>query len=320
MHTLINGQFSELISVHDRGLLYGDGCFETIRLSQSIPVLLDLHLNRLQASLLQLGIAIDTSLLHTELQQLIDCNPADGILKIIITRGIGGRGYRPYTNTTNATESTSTTKNTSTRILQYFPYPADYPDNVVKGVAVTVCEHRLSISTSFGGMKHLNRLDQVIASQELSEPFAEGLCLDQFKHVIEGTRSNLLAVIKDKLITPDLTHAGVRGVMLQYLSARFAEQGVRIEKPRIDAGQSLRVELPKVLTGRNELIVSARVSDKQAGRHHVLHLRILRNGQPLPGGEKTFWLPPTVSGEPLRATFPFKVSPADHETDDVHDH
>ena len=104
------------------------------------------------------------------------------------------------------------------------------------------------------------------------------------------------------------------------LLLELREQGVRIEWPRIDAGQTERVELPKVLAGRNELIVSANVSTEQSQRHHALHLRILRNGRPLRGGDKTFWLPPTASGEPLRATFPFKVSPADHETDDAHDH
>ncbi len=104
------------------------------------------------------------------------------------------------------------------------------------------------------------------------------------------------------------------------LVLELREQGVRIEWPRIEAGQTERVPLPKVVIGQNELIVSARVSDQQTGRHHALHLRILRDGRPLRGGEKTFWLPPTASGEPLRATFPFNVSPADHETDDAHDH
>ena len=101
------------------------------------------------------------------------------------------------------------------------------------------------------------------------------------------------------------------------LLLELREQGVRIEWPRIEAGQTERVPLPKVVIGQNELIVSARVSDQQTGRHHALHLRILRDGRPLRGGEKTFWLPPTASGEPLRATFPFKVRPAEK---DAHDH
>ena len=104
------------------------------------------------------------------------------------------------------------------------------------------------------------------------------------------------------------------------LLLELREQGVRREPIRIEAWQTLRVELPKVTTGSHTLIVSARISDEQAERHHALHLRILRNGRPLPGGEKTFWLPPADSGEPLRATFPFNVSPADHEADDAHDH
>lgn len=101
------------------------------------------------------------------------------------------------------------------------------------------------------------------------------------------------------------------------LLLELREQGVRIEWPRIEAGQTERVPLPKVDIGQNELIVSARVSDQQTGRPHALRLRILRDGRPLRGGEKTFWLPPTASGEPLRATFPFKVRPAEK---DAHDH
>jgi hypothetical protein len=104
------------------------------------------------------------------------------------------------------------------------------------------------------------------------------------------------------------------------LLLEMREQEVRIEPPRIVAGQMLPVDLPKVHTGRNELIVSAHISNEQADRHHALHLRILRNGHPLKGGEKTFWLPPATAGQPLRATFPFKVSPADKESVDSHGH
>ena len=104
------------------------------------------------------------------------------------------------------------------------------------------------------------------------------------------------------------------------LLLELREQGVRIEPRQIRAGQTLRVPLTQVFMGQNELIVTANVSDEQAQRHHALRLRILRNGRPLPGGEKTFWLLPAASGKPLRATMPFNVRPAAKDTNSVHEH
>ncbi len=212
MQTLINGEITEFISVSDRGLQYGDGCFETVLLSQGLPVLIDLHLQRLRLSLERLKIDVDDVALQQELQRAIENNPAEGILKITVTRGEGGRGYRPDS------------RNSATRIIQYFPYPGVYRQHGSQGVCITVCKHRLS-NSNHGGMKHLNRLDQVMASQELTESFAEGLCLDQADKVIEATRSNLLLVVDGKLTSPDLGSAGVNGVMLQYLGGRFSEAG-----------------------------------------------------------------------------------------------
>ena len=213
--------------MQDRGLQYGDGCFETIRIHAGMPILLRLHLERLERSCRRLGIPLELPELNNELKQILDSNDPDGVVKITVTRGSGGRGYRPNN------------QSQPTRIIQYFPYPADYNQYTEQGVSVMVCQHRLSSNAALSGMKHLNRLDQVLASMELSDEFAEGICLDQIGNVIEGTKSNLLLVKNDRLMCPDLSVSGVRGIMQQFLLHRFAKDGMQSEN-RVVALEELK--------------------------------------------------------------------------------
>jgi 4-amino-4-deoxychorismate lyase len=97
------------------------------------------------------------------------------------------------------------------------------------GVCITVCQHRLSQSEALAGVKHLNRLDQVLASAELSEEFNEGLCLDIEGHVIEGTKSNLLVFKNGAALSPDLSLSGVKGIMLVEMSKLLAREGRSIQ-------------------------------------------------------------------------------------------
>ena len=221
MHSLINGRQENSISIADRGFQYGDGCFETVRLVASRPILFEAHLSRLQNSCMQLGIPLQLETLLEEIERLLNTNPwPHAILKITVTRGVGGRGYRPD----------PTCK--SNRIIQLFEYSEAEPGSThlqnrnEAGVSVILCQHRLSNNRSLAGLKHLNRLDQVLASREIPEHFAEGLCMDQAGYLIEGCKSNLLLVVDGKLITPELSEAGVNGVMLQYLLDRYREDGL----------------------------------------------------------------------------------------------
>lgn len=230
MQSLINGQQTNLISIADRGFQYGDGCFETVRMVGAHPVLLDAHLSRLDNSCQQLGIPLQLTTLIEEIEHLLltNCWP-QAVLKITVTRGVGGRGYRPEQHAE------------STRIVQLFEYPpaeslskiSESGSNIEPGVSVILCQHKLSSNCSLAGMKHLNRLDQVLASREIPEQFAEGLCMDQSGHLIEGCKSNLILVKEGRLITPDLSDSGVNGIMLQYLLDRFREDGVAVETAKI---------------------------------------------------------------------------------------
>lgn len=222
MQTLINGSPNSSISVMDRGFLYGDGAFETLAVIDGTPILLPQHLARLESACQLLKINFDASLVRDELLQLARNGLGRQIAKIIITRGEGGRGYKPNNSSI------------ATRIIQLFePLKPSPKDRENTGVCITVCQHRLSQSVALAGVKHLNRLDQVLASGELDENFYEGLCLDIQGNVIEGTKSNLLVFNKGTVFTPDLSLSGVKGIMLTEMSKLLAREGYPIETGKL---------------------------------------------------------------------------------------
>ena len=205
---LVNGHKTSLINVLDRGLQYGDGLFETIAIIDGKPLIWERHLERLWEGCGRLGIPEpDPALVTGEAQELC-AGQSRCVLKIIITRGVGGRGYRAQRS------DRDTATNSSTRILSLHPWP-DYPQEyATHGIRLRQCHTRLGINPALAGIKHLNRLEQVVARGEWNDPdIPEGLMLDSEGNVIEGTFSNLFIVDKGVLITPDLSGSGVDGVM-----------------------------------------------------------------------------------------------------------
>jgi 4-amino-4-deoxychorismate lyase len=95
-------------------------------------------------------------------------------------------------------------------------------DNWLDGFKVRVCDLTLSSNPALAGLKHLNRLENILARAEWKNEFAEGLLLDQTGHLIEATMSNIFLVKNRQLITPDLRGAGVAGVMRSAIMNRFA--------------------------------------------------------------------------------------------------
>lgn len=209
-HMLINGQCVDTISALDRGLLYGDGVFESILIEDHQPNLLNRHMRRLIASCQRLKIEIDEqSVIENNVLCFLADQPADGVLKIIVTRGIGGRGYAVQSELV------------PTRILQFHGLPDGLDVKRQSGVEVQLCHHRLSQNKCLAGLKHLNRLDQVMASLELRHGIDEGLMLDEAGNVIEGIKSNLFIVREDKILTSPLDHCGVKGIVRDYLIEQF---------------------------------------------------------------------------------------------------
>ncbi|VAW84877.1 Aminodeoxychorismate lyase [hydrothermal vent metagenome] len=205
---LINGIATELLHASDRGLQYGDGLFETIAVVDGEPQLWAAHIARLTTGCEALQLPPpDNELLLQETRQL--CAEIDkAILKIIITRGSGGRGYR-FPETVAAT-----------RLLSVHPWP-DYPRRHYQhGITAMVCDTRLASHSALAGIKHLNRLEQVLARNEWQgSDIHEGLMLDSHGNVIEGTMSNLFIIEGDTLITPRLNECGINGVMRETVLA-----------------------------------------------------------------------------------------------------
>ncbi len=223
---LINGEPGAAVPAADRGLQYGDGLFETVAVIAGQPRLWDRHLARLQSGAARLGIACpDEVTLRRDAERLSRGMVGDAVLKIVVTRGQGGRGYRPRVDTP------------PTRILSIHSYP-EYPSTRwTTGVDVRLCATRLSEQPALAGIKHLNRLEQVIARGEWEdESVAEGLMLDQNDRVIEGTFTNLFALRAGRLYTADLARCGVAGVMRQAILDYCEAQGLPL---RLVPGLSL---------------------------------------------------------------------------------
>jgi 4-amino-4-deoxychorismate lyase len=214
MDSWVDGQPADALSLKDRGLAYGDGLFETIAVQGGLPVLLDRHLQRLVKGCQRLAINLDHGAMLTELQAYAR-ELDDGVLKLIVTRGDGLRGY--------AFDPSAQAR----RILSGNP-PAVYPAAHAKqGVRLFPCTTRLSIQPLLAGLKHLNRLEQVIARAEWQDTeHAEGLMLDQAGRVIEGVFSNLFLVRDGVLITADLKRCGVEGVMRAELLFQAQSLGI----------------------------------------------------------------------------------------------
>jgi len=215
---LVNGEFGNLISIRDRGLLYGDGVFRTLRVTRGKPEHWPLQYQKLQHDCTALGIACpDFDVLSVELGRLLPDHP-DAVYKLIVTRGQAARGYAPVSDAV------------PTHIWDVSPLPEYPPSRAEQGVSLCLCELRLSQQPRLAGIKHLNRLENVLAASELAiSDVDEGLLLDMQGHVIEGTRSNVFLVSGNTLITPDLSRCGVAGLQRDRVMAHANKTGMAIE-------------------------------------------------------------------------------------------
>ena len=199
---LVNGKPDGCLTPLDRGLAYGDGVFRTMQVLQGRAVAWQRHYRKLSDDCNALGIVCPAEdILLSDIAHLCSDN-TDCVIKIVVTRGESTRGYAlpPLAQ--------------PTRIVSRSVYPFYPPQNAAQGVSLHLCRLRLSSQPLLAGIKHLNRLENVLARMEWNDPdFADGLLLDQSDNVIECTMSNLFMQHGKRLITPDLSQCGVAGVM-----------------------------------------------------------------------------------------------------------
>ncbi|MCP4041046.1 MAG: aminodeoxychorismate lyase [Gammaproteobacteria bacterium] len=231
---LVNGCPTEVTAIADRGLHYGDGLFETLAVRDEKALDWERHLHRLHQGCNRLGIPCPgIALLSDEARQAMQ-GVGLGVLKLIITRGSGGRGYLPPPNPT------------PTRIVARYPWP-DYPAENRQGIILRICKTRLGTNPALAGIKHLNRLEQILARNEWDDPaIQEGVMLDTLGRVIEGTMSNLFLITDSGLTTPDIAEAGVAGIVRALILEIGRSLGLAVNEKTV---------LPRDLSSAAELFV-----------------------------------------------------------------
>jgi 4-amino-4-deoxychorismate lyase len=213
--TLINGAPTEVVPASDRGLAYGDGLFESIRFVGTVAPLWSRHMQRLALSCERLRLPVpDLAQLWREALE-VSRGLAQSVVRITLTRGIGERGYAPPLSPQ------------PTRIVAAFAPPHASDEVYSRGVRMRVCDIRLAEQPLLAGMKHLNRLEQVLARAEWNDPaIAEGVLRDIHDHVISATMANLFALVDGVLLTPAVDRCGVAGVARAEVLARCSQAQV----------------------------------------------------------------------------------------------
>lgn len=218
---LINGEFTANLPVSDRAVQFGDGCFTTARVKNGSVRFLGQHIVRLQQACEKLLIPFrEWSLLEREMQQLAAVE-SQAVLKVMITRGSGGRGY----SAANCLQPT--------RILSVSAYPSFYPQWREQGINLVLSPVRLGINPHLAGIKHLNRLEQVLIRTHLEQTQAqEALVLDSDGWLTECCAANLFWRKGFEVFTPYVDKSGVNGTMRQHIIACLADSSWRVTEVR----------------------------------------------------------------------------------------
>jgi len=231
INSLKNGQPINSIELCDRGFHYGDGLFETVAFKKGRLLLWKEHLSRLSLGCKKIGLPeIPEKKWIQDIKQLI-INSENAVVKLMLTRGCGGRGYL------------NPQQIEPTRIVSVYPWP-NYPDDKInKGVNVIFCKTPASVNSALAGLKHLNKLENVIARNEWNDvSISEGLMLDSNDNVIEGTMSNVFSISNGLIYTPILKHAGVNGVVREHVIEVAKRLGLTVQQVEIKKEKLLEMD------------------------------------------------------------------------------
>lgn len=227
--TLINGFVADTVSYGNRGLHYGDGVFRTLLAHQGKLLYCDDHLAKLREDCAALGLTMPAAEdLLGDTEQLL-AGRSRAVVKWMVMRCAGRRGYAPPGPQ-------------SDRIVHVDDAPI-YPARLwERGVVARFAQLRLAIQPRLAGIKHLNRLEQVLAAAELEDGVDELLMCDTLGHLVCGTRTNLFWVAGEVLHTPRIERCGVAGVMRRRILRLAAELGIPVQEVEASADALWSVE------------------------------------------------------------------------------
>jgi len=208
----------------DRGLHYGDGLFETIACIEGKLQFWDEHIERMRSGAERLKMdAMVIDKFQLDVSSLLEKHNINNcVIKLILTRGQSERGYR------------SPSLQQLTRIVLLSDLPQYPEEHVTQGIKACFCQHPVSKNSALAGIKHLNRLDNVLARNEWRDEYQEGIMLDDSGNVIEGTMSNVFAVKNNQLFTPSLSDSGVDGVIRGQIFSIAQQRGVETHVIKIN--------------------------------------------------------------------------------------
>jgi 4-amino-4-deoxychorismate lyase len=228
---VVDGVHTEVVHALDRGLMYGDGVFRTLRMEQGRALNWPRHYAKLAGDCARLRIECPArATIDRSIAQIAAAEP-HCVLKIVVTRGPGTRGYRPATSTQ------------PTLIVMSSPLP-QYPQRYyAHGVRARICETHASVQPRLGGVKSLNRLDNVLARLEWDDSeIAEGLMLDPEGRLISGTMTNVFCVRGGVLYTPALESCGVAGVQRDRILAHAIRETISCEVKALSLSEALTAD------------------------------------------------------------------------------
>jgi len=209
---LIDNVPASQLDAQDRGLLYGDGLFETILFVDGKAPLWLRHMQRLARGCERLRLSMPEADTLARECALLCAARSRAVVRITLTRGVGDRGYAPPHVPHER------------RIVAAFVAKELPRDWYSHGITVGFCTTRFAAQPLLAGIKHLNRLEQVLARAEWNDSAtAEGLMFDMHDHVVSATAANLFAVVDGVLTTPSVDQCGVAGVARAEVLARYPD-------------------------------------------------------------------------------------------------
>ncbi len=214
----IDGQPARALPLADRGWRYGDGLFETVRVEQGRLLCWTYHQRRLRLGCARLGLPAPPTQLADWIGRAIHRRTGAGLLRLAVTAGESGPGYRRDAS------------HAPCWILQWQPVPARPTRS--EGIVLHPCRTRLPNDPALAGLKHANRLPQVLAQAEWQDQADEGVMCDTEGFLAAGTASNLFWRQGSGLYTPPLSQCGVWGTRRQLLLDEASRLGLTVHQQR----------------------------------------------------------------------------------------
>jgi len=227
---LLNGEPAADAIIFDRACQFGDGLFETIAVRDGKPCLWSRHISRLLRGCERLGLDMPDPVLLLEETARLCAEREQAVLKILVSAGRSAGGYA------------RDPESKSTRLLICNDWHGACPWFDCPPLLVQECTTRLATQPMLAGIKHLNRLEQVLARRELRDDCQEGVLFDQDGRPVEGVMSNLVLKFEDHYLTPSLNNAGVAGTVRELLIDNAASLELPLKIAQLERNALFRAE------------------------------------------------------------------------------